>query len=101
MFRVRIHGAELRARDTGLAAPVDGVRTAAAAPDDLDRDVDRLDDLLDLLVVAVLRFFLRLRGPGRFALFFASASWCRAKASLRSDFIVPSHPDGDRRPDAS
>src|SRR5207249_1706634 len=32
---------------------------------------------------------------------FASASWCRAKASLRSDFIVPSHPDGDRRPDAS
>src|SRR5438034_9429359 len=69
MLRVRIHGAELRARDTGLAAPVDGVRTAAAAPDDLDRDVDRLDDLLDLLVVAVLRNFLRLRGLGDLALF--------------------------------
>src|SRR5437773_4177295 len=69
MLRVRIHGAELRARDTGLAAPVDGVRTATAAPDDLDRDVDRLDDLLDLLVVAVLCFFLRLRGLGGLALF--------------------------------
>src|SRR6059036_3114389 len=32
---------------------------------------------------------------------FASASWCRARASLRSDFIVPSHPDGDSRADES
>src|SRR5437016_14245776 len=68
MLRVRIHGAELRARDTGLAAPVDGVRTATAAPDDLNRDVDRLDDLLDLLVVAVLRHFIRLRDLGGLAL---------------------------------
>src|SRR5205809_8145422 len=86
MLRVRIHGAELRARDTGLAAPVDGVRTATAAPDDLDRDVDRLDDLLDLLVVAVLRFFLRLRGPGRFALFLCLGFLVSSQSFIKKRF---------------
>src|SRR5207249_11297131 len=91
MLRVRIHGAELRARDAGLAAPVDGVRTATAAPDDLDRDVDRLDDRLDLLVVAVLRFFLRLRGPGRFALFLCLGFLvsCQSFAENRVHWAMP------------
>src|SRR5205807_182111 len=69
VLRVRVHRAKLRAGDAGLAAPVDGARTATAAPDDLDRDVDRLDDPLAPLVVAVLRLFLRLRGLGGLALF--------------------------------
>src|SRR5437867_4543553 len=57
VFRVGVHGGQLGARDAGLAAPVDRVRPAATAADDLDRDVDRLNDLLDLLVVAVLLLF--------------------------------------------
>src|SRR5439155_17124400 len=48
---------------------VDGVRPASAASVDLGRDVARLDDPLDLLVDAVLRLFLRLRGLGGLALF--------------------------------
>src|SRR6266571_5594456 len=57
VFRVRVHRGQLGARDAGLAASVDRVRPTAAAADDLDRDVDRLDDLCDLLVVAVLLLF--------------------------------------------
>src|SRR5438876_166238 len=54
-------------RATYFAAPVDRIRSAAAAADDLDRDVDRFDDLLDLFIVAgFLVDGLGLRG---FALF--------------------------------
>src|SRR3989441_1512521 len=67
VFRVRVHGGQLRARNPGLAASVDRVRSASAAADDLNRDVDRLDDLLDLFIVAgFLVDGLGLRG---FALF--------------------------------
>src|SRR3989454_1451512 len=67
VLRIRVHRGELRARDPGFTAPVDRVRSAAAAADDLDRDVDRFDDLLDLFIVAgLLVDGLRLRG---FALF--------------------------------
>src|SRR5438094_416929 len=57
VLRVRVHGGQLGARDAGLAASVDRVRSTAAAADDLDRDVDGLNDLFDLLVVAVLLLF--------------------------------------------
>src|SRR5437879_12770098 len=67
VLRIRVHRGELRARDPGVTAPVDRVRSAAAAADDLDRDVDRFDDLLDLFIVAgLLVDGLGLRG---FALF--------------------------------
>src|SRR6266571_3373573 len=62
VLRVRVDGTELRAADARLAAPVDRVRAAAAATDDLDRDVDRFDNLLNLLVVAGFGFVRRLRG---------------------------------------
>src|SRR2546427_2041233 len=73
---VRVHGGQLRARDPGLAASVDRVRSAPAAADDLDRDIDRLDNLFDLFVVAVLLLFHGLGFLG-LALF------------LRLGFLVP------------
>src|SRR2546426_933556 len=73
---VRVHGGQLRTRDPGLAATVDRVRSAPAATDDLDRDIDRLDDLFDLFVVTVLLLFHGLGFLG-LALF------------LRLGFLVP------------
>src|SRR2546426_1085122 len=73
---VRVHGGQLRARDPGLAASVDRVRSAPAAADDLDRDIDRLHNLFDLFVVAVLLLFHGLGFLG-LALF------------LRLGFLVP------------
>src|SRR5207245_6524380 len=43
VLRIRVHRGELRARDPGFTAPVDRVRSAAAAADDLDRAVARFD----------------------------------------------------------
>src|SRR2546428_14037542 len=51
VLRIRVHRAELRARDPGFTAPVDRVRSAAAAPDDLIRDVVRFDVILVLFIV--------------------------------------------------
>src|SRR6266702_844348 len=45
VLRVRVHRGQLGARDAGLAASIDRVRSTAAAADDLDRDVDGLNDL--------------------------------------------------------
>src|SRR2546422_11119200 len=55
MLRVGVNRAQLRTGDPGLGAAVHRVRAAPAAPDDLDRDVQRLDDLRDLVVLRRLR----------------------------------------------
>src|SRR2546425_4876412 len=55
VLRIRVNRAQLRARDPRLGTAVHGVRAAPAAPDDHDRDVQRLDGLRDLVVLRRLR----------------------------------------------
>src|SRR6266702_1017490 len=97
VLRVRVDGAQLRAADAGLAAPVDRVRAAAAATDDLDRDVDRFDNLLDLLVVAGLGFVLRLRGFRGFALFLFLGFLVSGQGLVQKRFhrAIPSRMESD------
>src|SRR6266516_879903 len=97
VLRVRVDGAQLRAADAGLAAPVDRVRAAAAATDDLDRDVDRFDNLLNLLVVAGLGFVLRLRGFRGFALFLFLGFLVSGQGLVQKRFhrAIPSRMESD------
>src|SRR5205823_8613239 len=100
VFRVRVHGAQLGAGDSGLAAPIDCIRAAAAAADDLDRDVDRLDDLLDLFVVIPL-FALGLHVLGGLTFFFRLSLLVSGQGFVEKRFhrAIPSRWSG--RPDAS
>src|SRR6266498_447621 len=97
VLRVRVDGAQLRAADAGLAASVDRVRAAAAATDDLDRDVDRFDNLLNLLVVAGLGFVLRLRGFRGFALFLFLGFLVSGQGLVQKRFhrAIPSRMESD------